>query len=333
MRAEIVLLAADGAPTVDIAERLGISANTVSKWRNRFAGHRLDGLEDAARAGAPKRISGDAIARIVEETRYGKPPGEATHWSSRDMAEHAGVSQPTVVRVWQAVGLKPHRQNTFKLSSDPLFIDKVIDVVGLYMNPPEHAAVLCVDEKTQIQALARTGPGQEVAPGHPATRTHDYKRHGTTTLFAAFDIITGKVIHDHQDRHRAVEWLDFLRRIDAEVPAELDVHIVCDNYDTHKTAEVRAWLDEHARFHLHFTPTSASWLNQVERWISLVQGKVIARGEHDSVDDLKAHMNTWIEHYNTAPKPFVWTKSADNIVEKFLKIQDRLIKRTYDSGH
>jgi transposase len=333
LRAEIVLLAADDMPTADIAERLGISMNTVSKWRNRFAKRGLDGLVDAARSGAPVRISGDAIARIVEETRYGKPPGGATHWSSRDMATHAGVSQASVVRVWQAVGLKPHRQNTFKLSTDPLFIDKVIDVVGLYMNPPEHAAVLCVDEKTQIQALGRTGPSQEVAPGHPATRTHDYKRQGTTTLFAAFDIITGKVIHDHHDRHRADEWLDFLRRIDTEVPAELDVHIVCDNYDTHKTAEVRAWLDEHQRFHMHFTPTSASWLNQVERWFSLVQNKVITRGEHDSVEDLKAHMNTWIEHYNTAPKPFVWTKSADNIVEKFLKIQDRLIGRTYDSGH
>lgn len=327
LRARIVLLAAEGVPTVEIAARLGISQPPVSKWRRRFSEHRMDGLTDAPRPGAPATISEDTIRRIVDDTRFAKPPGGASHWSSRDMAAHAGVAQSTVVRIWQSFGLQPHRQNAFKLSTDPLFIDKVIDVIGLYMNPPDHAVVLCADEKSQIQALAPTGPSQGIESGHPATRTHDYIRKGTTTLFAAFDIITGQVVHECHDRHRAVEWLDFLRRIDTEVPAELEVHLVCDNYDTHKTAEVRDWLADHERFHLHFTPTSASWLNQVERWFGLIQNKLLARGQFDSVDQLKDRIGTWIEHYNTDPDPFVWTKPAKDIIGKHLRIQNRFIKR------
>ncbi|OLT30175.1 IS630 family transposase [Nocardiopsis sp. CNR-923] len=325
LRARIVLLAAEDLPTVEIAARLGTSQPPVSKWRKRFAEHRLAGLADADRSGAPPRIDPARIRTVVEETRFARPPDGASHWSSRQMAEHAGLSQSAVVRIWQAFRLQPHRVNAFKLSTDPLFIDKVIDVVGLYTDPPDHAVVLCADEKSQIQALERTRPGHNVAPGHPATRTHDDVRHGTTTLFAAFDIVTGQVIHDTHERHRSTEWLDFLRRIDTEVPPELDVHLVCDNYDTHKTKSVRDWLAEHERFHVHFTPTSASWLNQVERWFGLIQNRLLARGEFTSTDDLAARIAQWTEHYNTDPRPFIWTKPAKDIIEKFLRIQNRLI--------
>jgi transposase len=325
LRARIVLLAAEDLPTAEIAVRLGISQPPVSKWRKRFAERRLAGLADADRSGAPPRIGEAKIREVVEETRFARPPDGASHWSSREMAEHVGLSQPSVVRIWQAFRLQPHRVNAFKLSTDPLFIDKVIDVVGLYMNPPEHAVVLCVDEKSQIQALERTRPSQPVAPQHPATQTHDYVRHGTTTLFAAFDIGTGSVIYDTNERHRATEWMAFLERIDQTIPPELRIHIVCDNYDTHKTAEVRAWLTDHPRFEVHFTPTSASWLNQVERWFGLIQNRLLARGEFSSTDDLTARIAQWTEHYNTDPKPFIWPKPAKDIIKKFLKIQNRLI--------
>jgi transposase len=274
-RARIILASAGGESNTAIAAAIGVDYHTVSKWRQRFLAQRLDGLLDAPRPGAPRTITDGDVERVIRKTLEDRP-AEATHWSTRAMAQAAGVTQTAVVRIWHAYGLQPHRQETFKLSTDPLFIDKVRDVVGLYLQPPERALVLCVDEKTQVQALDRTAPLLPLRPGQPERHTHDYVRHGTTSLFAALDVASGKVISRCHPRHRAVEFRQFLTTIDAHVPAELEVHMILDNFATHKAPTVKRWLAQHPRYHLHFTPTSASWLNQVETWFSILQGQSLS---------------------------------------------------------
>ncbi|HEX9772401.1 MAG TPA: IS630 family transposase, partial [Steroidobacteraceae bacterium] len=312
----------------EIAQQLRVTAQTVGKWRTRFLLRRLDGLLDEPRPGAPRTISDTVVEKVIAKTLHDKPRN-ATHWSSRAMAKASGLSQTAVVRIWRAFGLQPHRAETFKLSTDPLFIDKVRDIVGLYLNPPDRALVLCVDEKSQIQALDRTQPILPMMPGVPERRTHDYSRHGTTTLFAALNIATGKVIGQLHRRHRAREFLDFLRAIEEAVPQKLDVHLVMDNYGTHKTPSVKRWLARHPRFHTHFTPTSASWLNQVERWFATLIQKQIRRGTHRSTVELEQAIRSYLNLYNRDPKPFVWTKSADQILESI----KRFCMRTSNSGH
>ena len=289
---------------------------------------RLDGLLDEPRPGAPRTISDSEVERVIAKTLHEKPR-EATHWSSRIMAKATGLSQSAVVRIWHAFGLQPHRSETFKLSTDPLFIEKVRDVVGLYLNPPDRALVLCVDEKSQIQALDRTQPILPMMPGVPERRTHDYSRHGTTTLFAALNIATGKVIGEVHRRHRAKEFLAFLRTIDEATPAKLDVHLVMDNYGTHKTPSVKAWMARHPRFHAHFTPTSSSWLNQVERWFATLTERQIRRGTHRSTVELEQAIRNYLPANNRNPKPFIWTKTADQILESI----KRFCMRTSNSGH
>lgn len=313
LRARIVLGCAQGQTNRDVAARLHTTAQTVSKWRRRFIEDRLDGLLDIARPGAPRTIADAQVDAVIARTLE-TVPANATHWSTRSMAREMKMSQTAVSRIWRAFGLQPHRQETFKLSTDPLFVDKVRDIVGLYLDPPTKAMVLCVDEKSQIQALDRTQPILPMAPGIPERRTHDYMRHGTTTLFAALDIATGAVIGQLHRRHRASEFLAFLRTIEANVPAELDVHLVMDNYGTHKTPAVRAWFARHPRFHVHFTPTSASWLNQVERWFATLTEKYIRRGTHRSTRQLEQAIRQYLDLNNDDPKPFVWTKSADGIL-------------------
>src|SRR5437870_1977619 len=319
MRAEIVLLAADGTTNLAIAAQLGVSRLTVATWRQRFAAKRLDGLADEPRPGAPRRIGDEKIAEVVTTT-WETMPAAATHWSTRSMAKASGLSISTVHRIWRAFSLQPHRSETFKLSADPLFVDKVRDIVGLYLNPPDHALVLCVDEKSQIQALDRTQPLLPMRPGQAARRTHDYKRHGTTSLFAALDVATGQVIGKCFARHRATEFRRFLDEIEANVPKDLDVHLVMDNYATHKTPLIRAWLAKRPRWHVHLTPTSSSWLNQVERFFALLTDKKIRRGVHRNIADLQADIAAFIDQHNAEPKPFRWTKSADDIlasIERF----------------
>jgi transposase len=328
LRSRIVLACAQGIANDEVARRLRVNHKTVGKWRNRFVERRLDGLLDEPRSGAPRKIGDARIEQLIATTLNERPRG-ATHWSTRSMADKVGVSQATVSRVWRAFGLQPHRTETFKLSTDPLFIDKVRDIVGLYMSPPTNAAVLSVDEKSQIQALDRTQPLLPLAPGVAERRTHDYKRHGTTTLFAALDVATGEVIGELHRRHRAKEFLQFLRTIDTNVPAELDLHLILDNYGTHKTPAVRAWLARHPRFHLHFTPTSASWLNQVERWFALLTEKQIRRGTHRSTLELERAIREYLVVYNEDPEPFVWTKDADEILASIA----RFCERTSDSAH
>lgn len=328
LRARIVLACQQDRANRDIARQLHVTAQTVGKWRGRFERSRLDGLLDEPRPGAPRTISDAAVEKVIAKTLHDKPR-EATHWSSRMMARSTGLSQSAVMRIWHAFGLQPHRAETFKLSTDPLFIEKVRDVVGLYLNPPERALVLCVDEKSQIQALDRTQPILPMMPGLPERRTHDYSRHGTTTLFAALNIATGKIIGEVHRRHRAKEFLAFLRTIDAAVPAKLDVHLVMDNYGTHKTPSVKAWLARHPRFHTHFTPTSASWLNQVERWFAILTERQIRRGTHRSTVELEKAIRGYLDIYNRNPKPFVWTKSADQILDSI----KRFCLRTSNSGH
>jgi transposase len=312
-RARIVLECASGASNAAVAAKLRTTGFTVGLWRNRFIAEGVAGLGDEPRPGAPREIGDEKIERIVRLTLENAPKG-ATHWSSRMLAAKTGLSQSTISRIWRAFGLKPHRAEGFQLSSDPLLVDKVRDIVGLYLDPPHHALVLCVDEKSQIQALSRTQPVLPMRVGQLERRTHDYTRHGVTSLFAALDIATGKVLGKCYRRHRSVEFLDFLKKIDTAVPADLDIHLVLDNYGTHKTALVRRWLLNRPRYHLHFTPTHASWLNQVERWFALLTDRQIKRASHASVQELEDAIREFIKVHNQHPKPFRWTKTADQIL-------------------
>lgn len=319
LRARIILACAEGGQNKVIAERMGLDRETVGKWRRRFMAQRLDGLRDEPRSGTPRTIEDARIEAVIVRTLESLPP-DATHWSSRSMAKASGVSISSVQRIWRAFGLQPHRLETFKLSTDPDFVAKVRDVVGLYVSPPEHAIVLCVDEKSQIQALDRSQPMLPMRPGQAARRSHDYKRHGVTSLFAALDIATGKVIGKCFPRHRAAEFRRFLDEIEANVPKDLEVHLVMDNYATHKTQLIRNWLAKRPRWHVHLTPTSSSWLNQVERFFALLTDKKIRRGVHRGVAELQADIAAFINRHNAEPKPFRWTKSADDIlasIERF----------------
>jgi transposase len=328
-RARIVLACAEpGATNAGVARALGVSRPSVTTWRARFAAHRLDGLADLPRPGAPRRVGDDEIERLIALTLETQPEG-ATHWSTRAMAQRAGMSQTMVSRVWRAFGLQPHRQETFKLSSDPAFVDKVRDVVGLYMSPPDRALVLCVDEKPQIQAVERTAPVLPMRPGQVERHTHDYRRQGTTDLFAALDVKAGTVIGACKERHRAVEFRAFLDQVEALVPIDLDVHLVLDNAATHKTKLIRDWLLKRPRWHLHFTPTSASWLNLVEVWFALLTRRRLHRGVFTSTADLEAAIQAYIDQTNAEPKPFVWTKSADAILASI----GRFCQRTSNSDH
>ena len=315
-RARIILLSADGVPNKEIAARLEISEPTVGKWRRRFSEFGLQGLHDELRPGRPRSIADERVAELVNTTLTAAPPDEATHWSCRTLARQAGVSHSTVQRVWHAFGLRPHRHDYFKLSTDPFFVEKVRDVVGLYLNPPDHALVLCVDEKSQCQALQRTQPILPMGLGYSEGYTHDYVRHGTTNLFAALDIATGQVIAQCRPRHRHEEFLLFLRHIEANVPADLDVHLVMDNYGTHKHEKVRLWLAQHPRYHVHFVPTYSSWLNQVEIWFGIITAKTIRRGSFTSVKALIDKIKRFVESYNQNSAPFIWTATADFILAK-----------------
>jgi transposase len=313
LRARIVLACAQGFENRQVAAQLTVSQDTVGKWRQRFLEHRLEGLRDARRAGAPRTIDDARIEAVVVKTLESVPK-DATHWSSRGMAKASGLSTSSVQRIWRAFGLQPHRLESFKLSTDPNFVSKVRDVVGLYVAPPQRAVVLCVDEKSQIQALDRSQPLLPMRPGQPARRSHDYKRHGVISLFAALDIATGRVIGKCYARHRATEFRKFLAEIEANVPADLDIHLVMDNYATHKTLLIRNWLLKRPRWHVHLTPTSASWLNQVERFFALITERKIRRGIYRSVTALRADIMSFLEHHNADPAPFRWTKSADDII-------------------
>lgn len=328
LRAQIVLLAAQGLQNLEIADRLDVTRDTVGRWRKRFASERLRGLTDMPRSGRPRSVADDQVAEVIRTTLETKPRN-ATHWSTRSMAEELGMSQSTVSRIWRAFGLQPHRSETFKLSTDPLFVEKVHDVTALYLDPPERAVVLCVDEKSQVQALERTQPVLPMRFGQVERRTWDYVRHGTTTLFAALNTATGHVIGSLHRRHRAQEFLKFLRKIDAEVPPHLDVHLILDNYTTHKTEKVKRWLLRHARFHLHFIPTYSSWLNLVERWFAELTQKKLRRSSHSSVRRLEKDIKEWVEIHNEDPRPFVWTKTADEILSSIA----RFCVRTCDSEH
>jgi transposase len=317
-RARIVLLAADDLSNNDVAEKVGVNPATVLKWRKRFLERRLDGLIDEPRPGAPRTIGDAEVEAVVVRTLEEAPP-DATHWSTRDLAAKSGISASSVGRIWKAFGLKPWVTDGFKLSSDPQFVDKVRDVVGIYMNPPEHAVVLCVDEKTSIQALDRTQPSLPMRPGQVERRTHDYKRHGVTDLFAALNVATGQVLHQTRPKHRAIEFRQFLDTIDANVPDDLAVHVVLDNASTHKTPAIHKWLLAHPRFTFHFTPTSSSWLNLVERWFAELTRKKLQRSAHRSIKALTADLDAWVSTWNENPKPFVWHKTADQILDSLKK--------------
>ncbi len=328
LRSRIVLACADGLDNKAVAAQLGCAAATVGKWRARFVEHRLDGLTDEDRPGRPPVISADQVEDVVVATLE-STPANATHWSRAKMAERTGLSKSTIGRIWRAFELQPHRAEGFKLSNDPLFIEKVYDVVGLYLNPPEKAVVLCVDEKSQVQALARSQPAFPMMPGMPEKRTHDYVRHGTTSLFAAFNINDGTVISALHRRHRSTEFKKFLTKIDTEVPQHLEVHLVCDNYGTHKHPTVKKWLEAHPRFHMHFTPTYSSWINQVERFFAYVTADLLQRSDHRSVQALEGDIRAWVKAWNKNPKPFVWTKTADQILASLA----RFLQRTTGAGH
>jgi transposase/transposase-like protein len=328
LRSRIVLGCGDGLDNKTVAERVGCSANTVSKWRARFAMSRLDGLVDEPRPGRPATITAEQVEDVVVATLESTPKN-ATHWSRAKMADRSGLSKSTIGRIWRAFELKPHREDGFKLSNDPQFVDKVYDVVGLYLNPPEAAVVLCVDEKSQVQTLARSQPAFPMMPGMPEKRTHDYMRHGTTSLFAAFNTADGTVISSIHRRHRAIEFRKFLTKIDAEVPDHLDVHLVCDNYSTHKSPSILTWLESHPRFHMHFTPTYSSWINQVERFFAYVTADLLQRSDHRTVRALENDIRAWVKAWNQNPKPFIWTKPAEQILDSL----KRLLQRTTGAGH
>jgi transposase len=328
LRSRVVLRCAEGGSNSVVAAELGLHRNTVAKWRSRFLADRLDGLLDEPRPGAPRTITDERVEEVVVKTLETKP-AHATHWSTRSMAAASGMSQTAVSRIWRAFGLKPHRQETFKLSTDPQFVEKVRDVVGLYLNPPERALVLCVDEKTQVQALDRSQPVIPMMPGTPERVTHDYVRAGTTDLFAALEVATGQVITQMHNQHRTVEFRKFLTAIDKAVPADLDVHLVCDNLSTHKTETIHRWLVRHPRFHLHFTPTGSSWLNLVERWFAEITLKLLRRGVHQSVQALQHDIRRWTREWNDNPRPYVWTKTAEDILESLAGYCIRI----NDSGH
>ena len=328
LRSRLILSCAEGGSNLEVAEAHRVSRVTVGKWRARFLERRLNGLLDEPRPGAPRKVTDDIVERVVTKTLE-TTPRNATHWSTRGMAKAVGLSQSTIGRIWRAFSLQPHRSETFKLSNDPLFVEKVRDIVGLYLNPPDKALVLCVDEKSQIQALDRTQPLLPMRPGMAERRTHDYMRHGTTTLFAALDVKTGHVIGECHGRHRAREFLKFLTTIEGSVPVDLQVHLILDNYGTHKTAGVKKWLARHPRFHVHFTPTYSSWINLVERWFADLTQKQIRRGSHRSTFQLVTAIRAYLTANNEEPKPFKWTKTADQILDSV----GRFCQRTSNSGH
>lgn len=327
-RARIVLLAGQGMPSSAIAERVDISPQMVCKWRKRYLQQGLSGLHDELRPGRPRSVSDEEIAMLIRKTIETKPPN-GTHWTIRAVATDTELSRPTVHRIWRAFGLQPHRQRHFKLSTDPFFVEKVRDIVGLYLNPPDKAMVLCVDEKSQIQALDRTQPLLPMGLGYVEGVTHDYVRHGTTTLFAALDIATGQVLTSCKNRHRHQEYLQFLKEVDANVPGDLAVHLVVDNYATHKHPRINRWLAAHPRYHIHYTPTYASWLNQVEIWFNIITQRAIRRGTFTSVKALIAKIEQYVSHYNHNSLPFVWTATANSILQKV----KRLCQRISETGH
>jgi transposase len=339
-RARIILACAEGTDSKAVARRLHVTPATVCKWRGRFVRHRLDGLYDEPRPGAKRTITDAQVEQVVIRTLETTPRG-ATHWSTRDMAKAVGLSHMAISRIWRTFGLQPHRSETFKLSTDPLLVEKVRDIVGLYLDPPAHAAVFCVDEKPQIQALDRTQPLLPMQPGQVERRTHDYRRHGTTTLFAALNAKSSEVITQFHQRHRSAQFREFLDLIEAQVPPDLDVHIIMDNYSTHKTALIRNWFAKRPRFHVHFTPTYGSWLSLVERWFAELTMKQIRRGTFRSVPQLKAAIQAFIEAHQANPKPFVWTKSADEILASIARFAQRTVdahaaphvSRTTVTGH
>jgi len=328
LRSRIVLACAAGSDNKTVAAQLGCAQATVGKWRARFVEHRLDGLSDEDRPGRPASITAEQVEDVVVATLESVPTN-ATHWSRAKMAERTGLSKSTIGRVWKTFELKPHRADAFKLSNDPLFVEKVYDVVGLYLNPPEAAVVLSVDEKSQVQALARSQPAFPMMPGMPEKRTHDYVRHGTTSLFAAVNVADGTVISSLHRRHRSTEFKKFLVKIDTEVPDDLEVHLICDNYGTHKTPAVAKWLAAHPRFHMHFTPTYSSWINQVERFFAFITADLLVRSDHRSVQALEKDIRDWVKAWNNNPRPFIWTKSADEILASL----GRLLQRTTGAGH
>ena len=328
LRSRVVLGCGEGLSNKEVAAREGCAAVTVGKWRSRFVEARLDGLVDDPRPGRPPTVTAEQVEDVVVATLE-STPANATHWSRSKMAKRSGLSDSTIGRIWKAFELKPHRADGFKLSNDPLFVDKVYDVIGLYLNPPEGAVVYCVDEKSQVQALARSQPAFPMMPGMPEKRTHDYLRHGTTSLFAAFNTADGSVISSLHRRHRSLEFKKFLIKIDTEVPDGLDIHVVCDNYGTHKSPAIVAWLEKHPRFKMHYTPTYSSWTNQVERFFGYITTDLLQRSDHRSVQALEADMRAWIAAWNENPKPFIWTKTADQILEKL----GRLLKRINGEGH
>jgi transposase len=328
VRARLVLMASEGMPSFAIADKLGLSQQTVCLWRRRYVEHGIQGLHDQLKAGRPRSISDQVVASLVRKTLQSKPK-EGTHWTIRTIAAETRLSRATVHRIWQAFGLQPHRQRHFKLSTDPFFVEKVRDIVGLYVSPPENAVVLCVDEKSQIQALERTQPMLPMGLGYVEGVTHDYERHGTTTLFAALDIVNGEVISQCKTRHRHQEYLSFLKHVDENVPQTLDIHLVIDNYATHKHPTVKRWLAIHDRWHVHYTPTYSSWLNQVEIWFNPITQRAIRRGTFKSVKELVLKIEDYIQHYNRHPKPFAWTATADSILEKI----KRLSQAISETGH
>jgi len=322
-RAHIVLMAAQGTPNHTIAQKVGLSPQMVCKWRRRYLQQGFPGLHDELRPGRPRSISDEAVAMLVRKTLQNRPQ-DGTHWTIRSVAKGTKLSRPTVHRIWQAFGLQPHRQRHFKLSTDPFFVEKVRDIVGLYLNPPDKAMVLCVDEKSQIQALDRTQPFLPMGLGYVEGVTHDYIRHGTTTLFAALDIATGQILTCCKNRHRHQEYLQFLKQVDTNVPPDLEIHLVVDNYSTHKHPKVKRWLALHPRYQIHYIPTYASWLNQVEIWFNLITQRAIRRGTFKSVKELIAKIQQFVDHYNRNSHPFVWTATADSILEKIKRLCQRI---------